>query len=172
MRRLIVMSFGFAVAAAAGAVFLPIAVLFDPVTRDAGLAVTMSGLFAVVDEALREGAPEEAISALGFVLWAVVIAVCVAPLAVAALIGEAAGVRAFVWYAGASGFLSAASPWIARAARGLERAHAMNAIEGRFALLLFLTGTVTGSAYWFIAVRDGRMERRNSPLTPPRADTR
>ncbi|MBI1868662.1 MAG: hypothetical protein HYS06_10290 [Methylocystis sp.] len=170
LRRLIVMSFGFALAAAAGAVFLPIAVLFDPTTRDAGLVVTMSGLFAVVDEALRDGAPEQAIFALGFVLWAVVIAVCVAPLAVAALIGEVAGVRNVVWYAGASAFLAAASPWIARAARKLERAHEMSAIEGRLALLFFLTGTLTGSIYWFIAVRDGRVERRNPPLTPPRAN--
>lgn len=152
LRRLIVMTFGFVIAAGVGAVFLVVSALFDPATREAGLAPVIAGLFAVMDEALNEGDPEQAFATLSFVIWAVVIATCAAPLAVAALVGEAAGARAFVWYSGVSGLLAGASPWIARAAKGLERAQLANEAESRLALLFFLTGALTGAIYWMIAV--------------------
>lgn len=148
---------GFVVAAAAGMIFLPIAALFDPTTREAAAALSMAGFFAAFD-AVLDGAPEDAIAAFGFLLWAVSVAVCVAPLAIAALLGEITRVTAYTWYAGVSALLAAASPWIARAAYRLDRAEHMSAVEGRFALLFFLTGTLTGSVYWLIAVRGRRAE--------------
>jgi len=162
LRRLIVMSFGFAVASGVGAIFLVVSALFDPATMEAGFSATMAGIFAIIDEALRTGAPEDAIAAFGFVIWAVVIATCVAPLAIAALVGEAAGVRSLVWYSGVSGVLAGASPWIARAAKGLERAQSVTPLESRIALLFFLTGTVTGAIYWLIAAPP----RRAQPNAP------
>jgi hypothetical protein len=146
-RRLIVIVFGFLIATGVGGIFLPIAAFFDPVTREAGFDATMAGYFAIVDELMRDGSPEIAVSAVGFVFWAVFIGVCVAPLAIAALIGEVARVSAWTWYAGASAFLAAASPWIARASRGLENAQRASPLEARFALLFFLTGVVTGTVY-------------------------
>ena len=84
---------------------------------------------------------------------------------------EAAGARSFVWYSGVSGLLAGASPWIARAARGLERAQSVTEAEGRLALLFFLTGALTGAIYWLIAapgsdsprpsLRDGRERARD-----------
>lgn len=152
LRRLIVMTFGFVIAAGVGAVFLVVSALFDPATREAGLTPLIAGLFAIVDEAINEGDPERAFAALSFVVWAVIIATCAAPLAVAALVGEAAGARSFVWYSGVSGLLAGASPWIARAAKGLERAQHVSEAESRLALLFFLTGALTGAIYWLIAV--------------------
>ena len=58
-----------------------------------------------------------------------IIATCVAPLAVAALIGEIAGARSLLWYSGASATLAGASPWIARAAMGLDRAREASPLE-------------------------------------------
>jgi hypothetical protein len=158
------MFFGFVVAAAAGMVFLPIAALFDPAIREVGAAFSLAGFFAVFD-ALNEGAPDETFAALGFFLWAVGVAMCVAPLAVAALLGEMAGVTAYTWYAGVSALLAAAAPWIARAAYGLDGAGQMSDLEGRFALLFFLTGTLAGSVYWLIAVR-GRSKELNNRTAP------
>jgi CBS domain containing-hemolysin-like protein len=151
LRRLIVMTFGFLIASGVGAVFLVVSALFDPATREAGLVSVMTGLFALVDDALDGVDPGQALSALGFVIWAVIVATCAAPLAIAALIGEVAGARSFVWYSGVSGLLAGASPWIARAARGLERAQSVSEAEGRLALLFFLTGALTGAIYWLIA---------------------
>ncbi|MBY6240982.1 hypothetical protein [Methylosinus sp. Sm6] len=160
LRRLVVIAFGFVIAAGAGMVFLPIAALFDASTREAGLAVMIDGIFGMMDGDIEANA--SAALALGLFLWAAGLAVCVAPLGFVALIGEAAGVRAYAWYAGGSGILAAAAPWIARAARGSARAGEMNAAEARFALLFFLAGALTGSIYWLIAVRGaGREARRD-----------
>jgi hypothetical protein len=156
LRRLVVMSFGYVIAAGVGALFLFFSALFDPATREAGFVAVMTGLFAALDEAATDGDPAQAVSALWFVVWAVVVATCAAPLAVAALIGEAAGARSLVWYSGVSGLLAGASPWIARAARGLDRAQSVTDAEGRLALLFFLTGALTGAIYWLIAAPTDR----------------
>jgi hypothetical protein len=151
LRRLVMVIFGFLVAVASGALFLPLAALFDAELREAGLAATLAGFFALVDASMMGDAPDVAVGTFFHILRAALIASCVAPLGVAALIGEVARVRAWVWYAGASGFLAAASPWIARVAMGSPRAGQMSPLEGRVALLFFLTGVVTGSISWLIA---------------------
>lgn len=160
LRRLIVMAFGFVIAAGVGAVFLVVSALFDPLTREVGLTSVVAGLFAIVGEALDQGDPEGAFAAFGFVVWAVIVATCAAPLAVAALLGEAAGARSLIWYSGVSGLLAGASPWIARAAKGLERAQHVNEAESRLALLFFLTGALTGAIYWLIAAPPERRPAR------------
>jgi len=151
LRRTVVMSFGFVVAASVGALFLPLAALFDPVVREVGLDAAASGFFAALDDAMQDGDPAVGVAVLGFVFWSILIAVCALPLAVSALIGEIAGVRSWVWYVAASGFLAAASPWIARATRGLAQAHRASPLELRIAALFFLTGAMTGWIYWLIA---------------------
>lgn len=151
LRRTVVISIGFIVAASVGALFLPLAALFDPVMREVGLDAAASGFFAVLDDAAPEVDPTAGVAALGFVFWSILIAVCALPLAVAALIGEIAGAREWVWYVGVSGFLAAASPWIARATRGLAQAHRASPLELRIAVLFFLTGALTGWIYWRIA---------------------
>jgi hypothetical protein len=163
LRRLIVMVFGFLIATGVGAVFLPMAAFVDPATREAGFEAAIAGFVAIFDNLMLDSSPDIAVSAMGFVFWAVLVGVCVAPLAIAALIGEVAGVSAWTWYAGASALLAAASPWIARASRGLENAQRASPLEARFALLFFLTGAVTGSVYWLIAVRGSRRARRDPP---------
>jgi hypothetical protein len=75
-----------------------------------------------------------------------------------ALVGEVAGVRAYTWYAGATALIAAAAPTILRAARGGGRLAEASPAEGRFALLFFLAGALTGTIYWLIAVR-GRQPR-------------
>jgi len=171
IRRLVVMSFGFVVAIGVGAIFLFVSALFDPATRELGFEAVMAGVFAFIDDALRESDPENPIAAFGFVLWAIVVATCVAPLAIAALIGEMAGARALLWYSGVSAVLAGASPWIARAAKGLEPAKEANPLETRIALLFFLTGAVTGAVYWLIAAPTPS-ERADAPPPPgpPRRD--
>jgi hypothetical protein len=159
IRRFLVMVFACLIATGVGAIFLPVAALFDPTTREAGFQASLAAFFAIIDDIDRYDAPNFAASAISFLFWAVVVGVCAAPLAIAALIGEVANARSWTWYAGASALLAAASPWIARASRGLENVHRGNAVEGRFALLFFLTGVVTGTVYWLIAVRGARPEQ-------------
>lgn len=145
LRRLLVISFAFVLAAGVGMIFLPIAALSDPTTREAGSSLAIAALFWAE--------PDDVAAAFGYMLWAMGIAGCVAPLAIVALVGEVAGARAYTWYAGATALLAAAAPTILRAARGGSRVAEASAAEGRFALLFFLTGALTGTIYWLIAMR-------------------
>jgi len=151
MRRIVVMAFGFVLAVGVGAIFLIVSAIFDSTTREAGFAAAMSGIFALIEEDASAGDLQNPVATFGFVLWAIIIATCAAPLAVAALIGEIAGARALLWYSGVSATLAGASPWIARAAKHLDRAREASPLEIRIALLFFLTGALTGAVYWLIA---------------------
>jgi hypothetical protein len=153
LRRVLVICFAFLIAAGAGALFLPLAALADPVLRETGLRALGSTLLGALDEPWREPDLGWGLAVLGQAFWAVLVGVCAAPLAFAALLGEMAGTRSLIWHAGASGALAAASPWILRAARGLPGATHANPLEIRVAVLFFLTGALTGAVYWLIAAR-------------------
>ncbi|ARN81916.1 hypothetical protein [Methylocystis bryophila] len=155
-RRVLVMGFGFILAVSCGALFLPIAALADSTVREAGFEAVIGSFFAMLDETARDGDPAAGFHALGLVFWAILIAVCVAPLAFAALVGEIAGARSWIWYVGASGILAAASPWIARGARAQASAHPPSQMEIRVLGLFFLTGALTGFLYWLAAGRGSR----------------
>jgi hypothetical protein len=156
LRRILVMGFGFLLAASCGALFLPIAALADRTVREAGFEAAIGSLFAMLDETARNADPAAGIEALGLAFWAILVAVCVAPLAFAALVGEIAGARGWSWYAGASGFFAAASPWIARGARAQASGRPPSQMELRILGLFFLTGALTGFVYWLVAVRGDR----------------
>jgi len=160
IRRIIVMAFGFLIAVGASAIFLLVASLLDPATREAGFEAALSGLFAFINEETRAGGVNDPLATFGVILWAIVVAACVAPLAVAALIGEIAGARSLLWYSGVSAILAGASPWIIRAAKGLDRAREANPLELRIALLFFLTGATSGAIYWLIAAPSAREAAR------------
>src|SRR5208283_5272672 len=84
LRRILAMGFGFVLAASCGALFLPLAALADQTVREAGFEAALRGLFAMLDETARDGDPAAGFEALRLVFWAILIAVCVAPLALAA----------------------------------------------------------------------------------------
>ena len=90
LRRLIVIAFAFLIASCAGVFLLVMAALFDPATRETGLIVAMNGIFYIFDEALKSGDPSDTIAAFFEGARVIAIAVCVAPLAVAAAIGNVA----------------------------------------------------------------------------------
>ena len=155
LRRLLVMLSAFLTASCFGVLALALAVLFDPASRETGLILAMNGIFYVFDEALRNGDPAGLIDVFFYGARAIAIAVCAAPLAFAVVIGAAMGLREITWYSGVSGVLAGASPWIARAALGLDKAREASPVETRIALLFFLTGAFTGALYWLIAVPKG-----------------
>jgi hypothetical protein len=158
LRRALLMTSGFLIAVSVGALFLPFAALFDPAIRELGLEAVAAGFFQVFNAAMAGATPDFGLPALFCFFSVALLAVCVAPLALVALIGEAAGAKSWVWYAAASGLLAAASPWIARGAAGLSDAHRVNPLELRFVALFFLTGALTGFVYWLIAARRGAVE--------------
>jgi hypothetical protein len=153
--RLFVIFAGLACGVAGGAIALPVLALMDPVTREAGLVMFATGVLAAIDSDFEGDA---AASLLLLAYWAT-LAICVAPLGVAALLGELARVRSWLWYACCSGGLAAAMPFLLRQWAGLERrTGAPDAIaaaaESRFLLLFFFVGLIAGSIYWLIAGRN------------------
>jgi hypothetical protein len=149
VRRAVIVLFGLAIAIGAGLLVLPVAALVDPVTRTAGFALAEFVVFALTS-AWAEGSAGEGnwVVHLG---WVAIVSVCVLPLVFAVLLGEIARVRSLFWYAGATGFIAACTPWVVRAAFHLSKASSASPAELRFALLFFCCGLVSGSVYWFIA---------------------
>jgi hypothetical protein len=153
LRRAIGVIFATAVAIGAGLVFVPVAVLADPVTRAAAFTFTQFAVLAL-DENLAAGQGGADFILLARFVWMAVVTVCAFPVIVVGLIGEIARVRALLWYASATGFVAGSSPWLIRAALHLPRAAGYNFEELRFALVFFLGGLISGSVYWLLAGRD------------------
>jgi hypothetical protein len=153
LRGAILGVFGLTVAIAAALVVLPIASLLDPVTRQAGAAFAHFAFFSLADAGLAES-PALAASELARFVWTAIVAVCVVPLAITVLIGAVARVHSLIWYAGATGFIAALAPWVARAALGTTKAVSASPAELRFAFVFFLTGAASGLVFWLLAGRD------------------
>ncbi len=143
-------------------IFLPIATAADPVLRKIAYSLRpedLNGLVLLfIDPEALVGL---AMGALTF-LWVATLSICVVPVTIAGVLGEAAGTRSMAWYVGASGILAGAMPWIVRAARGSKQRDdgLIQTIELRFALIFFLTGVAAGAIYWLAAGRNtGRITR-------------
>ena len=141
---------------AAGVFALPVLALMDPVTREAGFAMFTGSLSAAFDMASD---PADAAATLLLLIRIALLAICIVPLGLAALLGEIAGLRNWFWYACCSGGLASAMPFLLRLLAGVERGAATTdtptaPAEGRFLLLFFLVGAITGSIYWLIAGRN------------------
>ena len=154
--RLFVIFAGLACGVAGGVIALPVLAILDPVTREAGLVMFTTGIGALIDSDIE---PEDAAASLLLLPHGVTLAICVAPLGVAALLGELARLRSWFWYACCSGGLAAAMPFLLRLWTGLDRRMTTSepttaTAESRFLLLFFFVGLITGSIYWLIAGRN------------------
>ncbi len=146
-RRWVAVLSGLLVAIAAGLIFLPVATALDPAARRAAAAFVHFAFFAVAEAGVDRSPAFAAVELARFV-WTVLVAVCVAPLAITVFIGEIAQVRSFFWYVGATGLFAASAPWVARAAFSATRVASATPEELRFAFVFFLTGAVSGLVYW------------------------
>jgi hypothetical protein len=150
--RSVIILAALAVAIASALVFLPIAALLDPVTRAAGVVFSASSIIAVIDAFFTPPA-EGPDTALLFALWILAVTICVAPIFIVSLIGEATGTASPLFYVAATGVIAAGLPWLLRA-RYLGKASesvAGGEVELRLALLFFVTGACSGFVYWLIA---------------------
>lgn len=151
--RLILTIVGLACASAAALIFLPVALFLDPMIQSAVSQAPSEHWIALLESLFSDDDPQEAVTTLMQLLWTIGMLVCVVPVTVTALIGGVAGSRSFILYAGLTGILAAAMPWLLRASRFASRGGEMSAAEGRLTLVLFLTGGVAGAIYWAIAAR-------------------
>ena len=152
---------GLLCAAAVAVISMPFLAMIDPLVREAILSIFMGRLLTVF------GAPPGPANAAGLLMELMrgsTLAICIVPVALAALIGELRQLRSWIWYACCSALIAAAMPfdlhpW-AEAEEGAG-AHESNAmmLELRFMLLFFIVGLVAGTIYWLVAGRNaGRTE--------------
>ena len=121
-------------------------VLANP--RELAADVSLGGILALFSALAGSDTPDRLWSAVALAFWTLAAALIVLPPLVAAIVGEVAGLRSFVWYGGAAGVLTAAIAWLGHAA-----SHSPDPTETKLLLLLFLTGAVAGLVYWAIAGR-------------------
>lgn len=145
--------FSMGIAVGVGLIFLPVALLIDPMTRDASFALIQFSLAALSAADFEGSLSGDELAVLPRLAWTALMAVCVIPLLAVAAIGEIARVRSLLWYAGATGFIAASAPWILREMLHLHRATDASPEELRFALIFFVSGLVSGSVYWLLAGR-------------------
>ncbi|MBV8961521.1 MAG: hypothetical protein JOY97_00335 [Hyphomicrobiales bacterium] len=179
LRRLILVPTALILAITVGFIFLLIGGLAEPAGRKVLEGIGWIFLLAVRADALQ-GEPAGSYLALAAkIIWGATLAIVVAPVLLTALIGEAARLRSFIWYVAAPAVLTAMIPWLARAARAAgssairdaaTRSAGTQADEARLALLLFLSGALSGFIYWAVAGRDAGVRRVvEVPLETPQS---
>lgn len=151
---------GLACASAAALIFLPLATVLDPFVQAMAGHVPADHWFELLAAILTDAAPDEAMATLFHLIWMIAMLVCVLPVTIVALVGAVGKAQAYVFYAGVTGILAAAMPWIVRAGRMTERSASITPAEGHIALILFLTGVVAGTVYWLIAGRGAQASQR------------
>ena len=148
MRRALLVIVGLVFAWSAGTAFLAIGGLMVPATRELAADLTIGSILAALAALASSDSPDRVWLAVAIAFWTLTAALLILPPLVSALVGELAGARSFVWYAGASGVLTAAIAWIGHAG-----GHGPNPTETKLLTLLFLTGAVAGLVYWLVAGR-------------------
>ena len=160
IRRWLVLIFALGLGISAAVIFLPIALFSDPLLREIVDTLATDRIEAFVMLFMSPDAVAGFAGGALAIVWMAMIAICVAPVTIAGVIGEAAGIRSIFWYVGATGLLAGAMPWILRAAKGTGGGSAgagdalARAGELRLSLIFLLTGLVAGLVYWLVAGRN------------------
>ena len=153
--RFLVIFTGVICAAAAAAVSMPFLAFIDPLVREAIISIVMGSLLTAFG---APPGPANAAALLMQLMHGATLAICVAPVVLAALIGELGRLRSWLWYACCSGLIAAAmpfdlDPWAEAERDGGASETTTMMLELRFMLLFFIVGLVAGTIYWLIAGR-------------------
>jgi len=154
--RLLIIITGLLCAAGVATVSIPFLAFIDPLVREAILARLMGTLFTALG--VQPASPKAA-ALLMQLMHLSTLAICIAPVVLAALIGELARFRSWLWYACCSGILAAAMPFDPHPWPDADRTAAApdtvaTMLELRFMLLFFIVGMIAGTIYWLIAGRN------------------
>jgi hypothetical protein len=159
IRYILLIPFALLIAIGASSLFLLVASVADPVMAMLTGNTLLVGFWAFVDEVFSSEDPGPIVAAAFEAVGRVVFTLLVFPPLLVAVLSEVIRARSALWYAGATGVLTAAIPWILR---GSARVGSPG--ELHVSLVLGLTGAVAGLVYWAIAGRDSP---RNSASTAP-----
>lgn len=164
--RLLLVAFALPVAIVTGTLALLFVGLSDPVLAGLAGALVQAGFEALIDAFLAAEDPGLVVEGAAFGLGRLALAILVAPPVFVALAGEVIGTRSLLWYAGGTGLLAGAVPWLTRTALAPAPA------ETHLTLALALAGAVTGLVHWLVAGSSAgparRVEAGFGAVQPPR----
>lgn len=148
----------------AGMLALGAVALFDPVVALFSGEVVWAGMWSLMDRLSDVDDPAPVLEGAFTGLSRAAATLLVAPPLFVAAVGELAGLRNLLWYSGGTGAITAAIPWVVRAAQRTPTPE-----EVHITLALFVTGAAAGFVYWLIAGQNAGARR---PLPPEAAPTR
>jgi hypothetical protein len=163
LRRLVAVPFGLALAVTSSFLFLILASIIDPVMGPFAGEALWVGLWSLIDATLSVEDPGPVVDAALADAGRLIATILLLPPTFVAVVGEVIGTRRLVWYAGGTGLLTGALPWLARG--GVRVA---SPEEIRIAATLVMTGAVAGFVYWLAAGRGAGPEPARAPLSGPR----
>jgi len=143
---------------------LGVVAVFDPVVALFSGEVVWAGLWSLVDRLADVDDPAPVLEGAFTGLSRAAATLLVAPPLFVGVVGELASLRSALWYAGGTGAVTAAIPWVVRAS---ERAPTPEEIH--ITLALFVTGAAAGMVYWLIA---GQSAGASRPLPHEAAPAR
>jgi hypothetical protein len=159
IRWLLLIPFALLIAVGVSGTFFLIATIVDPVMAMLTGDTLFVGLWSLVDAVFAAEDPgpivEDALLAVGRIIFTLLIF----PPLLIAILSEVLGMRSLLWYALATGVLTAAVPWILRGAARIG-----TPAELHVSLVLGLTGAMAGLVYW--AIVGGREPKRPEPNGP------
>lgn len=160
VRWLFVIPFALLAALAASGLFFLVAALADPVVGSLAGHTLFVGFWRLMDAVTASERPDQVIEGALAGVGRLTGALFVVPPLLVALVGEVAGWRRLLWYAGATALLAGAMPWLLRGS-----ARAASPDEIRVGIVLALTGAAAGFVYWLIAGRGaGAAQRLSGPM--------
>jgi hypothetical protein len=166
IRWLILIPFALLVAIGMSSALFLVASMVDPLMAALTGETLFVGFWNLVDAVFSSGDPGPIVADAMLTVGRIVFTLLVLPPLVIAVISEVLKIRSLVWYALATGVLTAAVPWILRGA-----ARVANPAELHVSAILGLTGAVAGFIYWAIAGRDAGGREASPNASSGKVDT-
>src|SRR4051812_5533868 len=160
IRWLLLIPFALLIAIGASSVFFLGASMVDPLLATLTGNTLFVGFWNLVDAVFSSEDPGPIVADAILAIGRIAFTLLVLPPLMIAVISEVLKLRSLIWYALATGVLTASVPWILRGA-----ARIANPAELHVSAILGLTGAVAGFIYWAISGRDAG-GNRPSPSAP------
>jgi hypothetical protein len=162
MRRLFILLVGLVLAITAGTLFMAVAGLVVPATRELAADISLGPLLLSLMGMAHGDSPDRVWSMVALTFWVLAVAILVVPTLVTAVVGEFGRWRSFAYYGAVTGALATAIAFL-----GHPAGERPDGAEIKVMLLVFLTGAVSGLVYWAVAGRSAGLRPDDAEAARP-----
>lgn len=158
MRQVFLALVGLVLAITAGALFMAVAGLVVPATRELAADISLGPILLSLMGMANGDSPDRVWSVVALTFWILAVAILVVPPVVTAVAGAFGGWRSSTFYGAATGLVAAAIAFL-----GHPAGERPDGAETKVLLLVFLTGAVSGLVYWAVAGRSAGRTPTDAP---------